>query len=91
MQFMKTIASNNAGDCRVYLVMVTRGQHQTVRRANDTRYRPVLDIKPPNPPTVKTADLPTFYEIKAEDFPPFGKKTRKIFLLGKYSDIFICR
>ena len=24
-------------------------------------------------------DLPTFYEIKAEDLPPFGKKTRKIF------------
>ena len=33
------------------------------------------------------ADLPTFYEIKAEDLPPFGKKTRKIFMLGKYSDI----
>ena len=33
-------------------------------------------------------DLPTFFEIKAEDLPPFGKKTRKIFLLGKYSDIF---
>ena len=32
-------------------------------------------------------DLPTFYETKAEDLPPFGKKTRKIFLLGKYSDI----
>ena len=36
-------------------------------------------------------DLPTFYQIKAEDLPLFGKKTRKIFLLGKYSDIFICR
>ena len=23
-------------------------------------------------------DLPTFYEIKAEDLPPFGKITRKI-------------
>ena len=33
------------------------------------------------------ADLPTFHEIKAKDLPPFGKKTRKIFMLGKYSDI----
>ena len=37
-------------------------------------------------------DIPTFYQIKAEDFPLFlAKKPRKIFLLGKYSDIFICR
>ena len=36
---------------------------------------------------VMAADLPTFYEIKAEDLPPFGQKTRKIFMLGKYSDI----
>ena len=34
-----------------------------------------------------TTDLPTFYEIKAEDLPPFGKKTQMIFMLGKYSDI----
>ena len=40
---------------------------------------------------ITRTDLPTCYEIKAEDLPPFGKKTRKIFLLGKYSDIFICR
>ena len=38
-----------------------------------------------------STDLPTFYELKAEDLPPFGKKTRKIFLLEKYSDIFLCR
>ena len=25
---------------------------------------------------------------KAEDLPPFEKKTRNIFMLGKYSDIF---
>ena len=35
---------------------------------------------------IMDADLPTFYEIKAEDLP-FGKKTRKIFMLGKLSDI----
>ena len=29
----------------------------------------------------------SFYEIKAEDLPPFGKKTRKIFMLRKYNDI----
>ena len=41
---------------------------------------------------ITVADLPTiFYEIKAKDIPPFGKNPRKIFLLGKYSDIFICR
>ena len=44
----------------------------------------------PGLPYYALAELPTFYEIKAEDLPPFGKKTRKIFLLGKYSDIFIC-
>ena len=33
------------------------------------------------------SDLPTLYGIKAEDLPPFGKKTGKIFMLGKYSDI----
>ena len=31
----------------------------------------------------KYADLPTFYEIMAEDLPSFGKKTWKIFVLGK--------
>ena len=31
--------------------------------------------------------LPTYYEMKAEDLPPFGKKMRKIFMLGKFSDI----
>ena len=35
----------------------------------------------------KYPDLPTFYEIKAEDLLPFGKKTWKIFMLRKYSDI----
>ena len=25
------------------------------------------------------ADLPTFYEIKAEDLPPFGRKTGRFF------------
>ena len=38
-----------------------------------------------------STDLPTFYEIKAEDLTPFGKKTQNVFLLGKYSDIFICQ
>ena len=33
------------------------------------------------------ADLPTFYEIKAEDLPPFGKKTQKIFMLEQDSNI----
>ena len=33
------------------------------------------------------ADLPTCYEIQAEDLPPFGKTTRKIFMSGKYCDI----
>ena len=33
------------------------------------------------------SDLPTFYEIKAEDLPPFGKKPQKIFMLGKFNDI----
>ena len=33
------------------------------------------------------ADLPTVYKIKAEDLPLFGKKTWKIFMLGKFSDI----
>ena len=28
-------------------------------------------------------DLPTFYEIKADNLPPLGKNTRKIFMLGK--------
>ena len=37
-------------------------------------------------PAVYT-DLETFYGIKAEDLPPFGKKPRKIFMLGKLSDI----
>ena len=32
-------------------------------------------------------DLPTFYEIMADDLPPFGKKTWKIFILRKNSDI----
>ena len=32
-------------------------------------------------------DLLTFYEIKAEDLPPFGNEKGKIFMLGKYSDI----
>ena len=32
-------------------------------------------------------DLPTFYEIEAEDLPPFGKKTRKFIMIRKYSDI----
>ena len=31
-------------------------------------------------------DLPTFYEIKAEDLPPFGKKAED-FKFEKYSDI----
>ena len=35
-----------------------------------------------------SADPPTFYEIKAGDLPLFAKKARKIFMLGKYSDIF---
>ena len=33
------------------------------------------------------ADLPTFYEINAEDLVPFGKKSRKIFMLRKFTDI----
>ena len=34
-------------------------------------------------PSLSSADLPTFYEIKAEDLPRFGEKTRKIFMFGK--------
>ena len=41
----------------------------------------------PQDGNIMAADIPTFYEIKAEDLPPFGKKTRKIFMLGKYSNI----
>ena len=33
------------------------------------------------------ADLPTFYEIKAEDLPPFGKKSGR-FLCSKNIAIF---
>ena len=35
----------------------------------------------------KRSELPTFYEIKAEDLPPFGENPRKIFMLEKNSDI----
>ena len=34
------------------------------------------------------ADLPTFYEKKVEDLPPFGKKTRKEFLCSENIAIF---
>ena len=35
-----------------------------------------------------TADIPTFYEMKAEDLPPFGTKQRGRFLCpGKNSNI----
>ena len=34
-----------------------------------------------------TPDLSTFYEMKAEDLHLFAKKTWKIFMVGKYSDI----
>ena len=47
VQFMKTISNNiNACEYGVYLTLVTRGQYHTVRPANDTIYRPLLDIKP---------------------------------------------
>ena len=32
-------------------------------------------------------NFPTFYEIKAEVLPPFGEKTRKIFMLEKNSNL----
>ena len=38
-----------------YLTKVARDQHHTVRPATDTRYRPLLDLKPSDPSTVKTA------------------------------------
>ena len=40
-----------------------------------------------DPAMVSIADLPTFYEIKAEDILPFGKKTWKICMLGKCSKV----
>ena len=35
----------------------------------------------------RTADLPTFYGKKRKMFLLLAKKTRKIFMLGKFSDI----
>ena len=37
---------------------------------------------------VLVADLPTFYEIKAEDLPPFGPKKSGRFLCSKNIAIF---
>ena len=56
VQFLKSIASNdNACEYGGYLTKVARDQYHTVRPATDTRYRPLLDIKPSDPSTVKTA------------------------------------
>ena len=56
IQFMKTIASNNyACEYGVHLTMVNRCKYHTVRPVIVTRYIPLLDIKPSDPPIVKTA------------------------------------
>ena len=56
VHFMKTIAiNNNACEYGGYLTMVTRGHYHTVGPITDTRYIPLLDIKPSDPPAVKTA------------------------------------
>jgi hypothetical protein len=56
VQFLKSITSNNnACEYGGYLTKVARDQNHTVRPATDTRYRPLLNMKPSDPSTVKTA------------------------------------
>ena len=52
--FLSSILSNNnACEYGGYLTKVARDQCHTVRPANDTRYRPLLDLKPTDSSIVK--------------------------------------
>ena len=66
--------------------VVTQSHTCMLQKDTAARYRRVVKVREDS---VFITDLPTFYAIKAEDLPPFNKKMRKIFVLGKYSDFYL--
>ncbi len=54
--FLKTVvASDNACEYGGFLTKTARDQHHTIKPATAVQYRPLLDMKPSDPSTVKTA------------------------------------
>ena len=56
IQFLKSvILSENVSEYGGHITKVAREQNHTVHPATVTRYRPLLDLKPSDPSTIKTA------------------------------------
>ena len=56
LQFLKSVTlSENVSKCGCHISKVTHEQHHTIRPATLTKYRPLIDMKPSDPSTIKTA------------------------------------
>lgn len=56
LQFLKSVTSNdNVAEYGGHITKVAREQNHTVRPATTTRYRPLIDLRPSDPSTIKTA------------------------------------
>lgn len=56
LHFLKSVTtSENVAEYGGYITKVAREQDHVVRPATVTRYRPLIDLKPSDPSTIKTA------------------------------------
>lgn len=55
VQFLKSITSGKECEYNGHIAKVAREQHHTIRPATQSRYQPLINMKPADPSTIKTS------------------------------------